>query len=87
MIEFTGLEALIMGYAPMLVTILGIIISFLKMIQVIKQIKEDNKLSNDEKTQEILKLKETMSGMLNQNYELKSQINELLTSIDKIRRE
>lgn len=87
MIEFTGLEALIMGYALMLVTIIGIIISFLELIKVIKQIKEDNKLSNDEKTQEILKLKETMSGLLNQNYELKSQINELLTSIDKIRRE
>lgn len=86
MIEFTTVESIIMTYAPMLVTILGIVISFLKMISVIKQIRSDNTKSNEEKNAEIKALKDDMSGVINQNYELKKQINELLTKLDNVRR-
>lgn len=87
MIEFTTVESIIMTYAPMLVTILGIVISFLKMISVIKQIRSDNTKSNEEKNAEIKALKDDMSGVINQNYELKKQINELLTKLDNVRRD
>ena len=87
MIEFSTIESLIMAYAPLVVTILGIVVAFLKMIANIKAIKEDNKLSNEEKDKEITQLKAEMSGLLQQNYELQKTLKELLTKIDKVKRE
>lgn len=84
--EFTAIEQLIMAYAPMLVTIIGIIISFLKMVTIIKQLKNDTKKSDAEKTETINALKAQFDMVVNQNYELKKQINELLTKIDRIER-
>lgn len=84
--EFTAIEQLIMAYAPMLVTIIGIIISFLKMVSIIKQLKNDTKKSDAEKTETINALKAQFDMVVNQNYELKKQINELLTKIDRIER-
>ncbi len=84
--EFTAIEQLIMAYAPMLVTIIGIIISFLKMVAIIKQLKNDTKKSDAEKTETINALKAQFDMVVNQNYELKKQINELLTKIDRIKR-
>lgn len=84
--EFTAIEQLIMAYAPMLVTIIGIIISFLKMVSIIKQLKNDTKKSDAEKTETINTLKAQFDMVVNQNYELKKQINELLTKIDRIER-
>lgn len=84
--EFTAIEQLIMAYAPMLVTIIGIIISFLKMVAIIKQLKNDTKKSDAEKTETINALKAQFDMVVNQNYELKKQINELLTKIDRIER-
>lgn len=86
MIEFSTVESLIMTYAPMVVTIFGIVISFLKMISVIKEIKNDNKISNEEKSQEILDLKNQMQSVINQNYELKKRLNQVLTYFDHIKR-
>ena len=87
MIEFSTIESLIMAYAPLVVTILGIVVAFLKMIANIKKIREDNKLSNEEKDKEITQLKAEMSGLLQQNYELQKTLEELLTKIDKVKRE
>ena len=84
--EFTAIEQLIMAYAPMLATIIGIIISFLKMVSIIKQLKNDTKKSDAEKTETINALKAQFDMVVNQNYELKKQINELLTKIDRIER-
>ena len=42
MVEFSTIESLIMTYAPLLVTIIGIIISFVKMVGAIKSVKKDN---------------------------------------------
>ena len=84
--EFTAIEQLIMAYSPMLVTIIGIIISFLKMVSIIKQLKNDTKKSDAEKTETINALKAQFDMVVNQNYELKKQINELLTKIDRIER-
>ena len=84
--EFTAIEQLILAYAPVLVTIIGIIISFLKMVAIIKQLKNDTKKSDAEKTETINALKAQFDMVVNQNYELKKQINELLTKIDRIER-
>ena len=87
MIEFSTIESLIMAYAPLVVTILGVVVAFLKMIANIKKIREDNKLSNEEKDKEITQLRAEMSGLLQQNYELQKTLKELLTKIDKVKRE
>lgn len=86
MIEFSTVETLIMTYSPLLVTIIGIIVAFIKMIGAIKGIKNDNKLSNDEKSAQIESLKGDMQNVVNQNYALKQQLKELLTKIDHIDR-
>lgn len=87
MIEFTTIESIIMTYSPLLVTILGIILAFIKIIKVIKEIRNDNTKNNEEKAAEIKALQDNMSGVLNQNYELKKQLNELLTKLDNVKRE
>ena len=74
MIEFSTVETLIMTYSPLVVTIIGIIVAFIKMIGAIKGIKNDNKLSNDEKTAQIESLKGDMQNVVNQNYGQKSTI-------------
>ena len=86
MIEFSTVETLIMTYSPLLVTIIGIIVAFIKMVGAIKGIKKDNKLSNDEKAAQIESLKSDMQNVVNQNYALKQQLKELLTKIDHIDR-
>ena len=48
MVEISMLETLIMTYAPLLVTVIGIIVAFLKMIKIMRELKADNKLSNEE---------------------------------------
>jgi len=86
MIEFSTAETLIMTYAPLLVTIIGIVVAFLKMISAIKGIRKDNSKSNDEKSAQIESLKGDMQNVVNQNYALKQQLKELLTKIDHIDR-
>lgn len=87
MIEFTTIESIIMTYSPLLVTILGIILAFIRIIKVVKEIRNDNTKNNEEKAAEIKALQDNMSGVINQNYELKKQLNELLTKLDNVKRE
>ena len=76
---FSDIETLIMAYAPLLVTIIGIVTSFVKMISVLKA----NKKESNEKITEI---KGELQEVVNQNYALKKQLNELLTKIDHVDR-
>ena len=86
MVEFSTIETLIMSYSPLLVTIIGIIVAFIKMVGAIKSIRKDNTKSNEEKTAQIESLKADMQNVVNQNYALKQQLKELLTKIDHIDR-
>lgn len=86
MFEFTAIESLIMAYSPLVVTIIGIIVAFLKMVNIFKQLKKDTNKSDEEKTAEIKELKNNMQGLLDQNVCLKNQLNELLTKLDHIER-
>lgn len=76
---FSDIETLIMAYSPLLVTIIGIVTSFIKMISVLKA----NKKESNEKITEI---KGELQEVVNQNYALKKQLNELLTKIDHVDR-
>ena len=87
MIEFTSIETLIMAYAPLLVTLIGIVCAFYKMIKNIKQIRTDNMLSNVEKNAQIQELKNDMKIVLQENYELKKALKEVLSKIDNVRRD
>ena len=87
MIEFTANETLIMAYSPLVVAIVGIICAFCKMIKHIKQIRIDNMRSNVEKNAQIQELKNDMKIILQENYELKKVIKELLSKIDNVRRD
>lgn len=76
---FSDIETLVMAYAPLLVTIIGIITSFIKMISVLKANKKEN-------NEQITEIKGELQEVVNQNYNLKKQLNELLTKIDHIDR-
>lgn len=85
MIEFTAIETIVMTYAPLLVTILGIVVAFIKMVGAINNLRKDTKKSDEEKTSEIKALKEQMNEVLRENADLKVSLKELLTKIDKRR--
>ena len=87
MIEFTAIETLIMAYSPLVATLVGIICAFCKMIKNIKQIRTDNILSNVEKNTQIQELKNDMKIVLQENYELKKALKEVLSKIDHVRRD
>ena len=87
MIEFTAIETLIMAYSPLVATLVGIICAFCKMIKNIKQIRTDNMLSNVEKNAQIQELKNDMKIVLQENYELKKALKEVLSKIDNVRRD
>ena len=87
MIEFTAIETLIMAYSPLVATLVGIICAFCKMIRNIKQIRTDNILSNIEKKTQIQELKNDMKIVLQENYELKKALKEVLSKIDNVRRD
>ena len=87
MIEFTAIETLIMAYSPLVATLVGIICAFCKMIKNIKQIRTDNSISNAEKNAQIQELKNDMKIVLQENYELKKALKEVLSKIDHVRRD
>ena len=87
MIEFTAIETLIMAYSPLVATLIGIICAFCKMIKNIKQIRTDNMLSNVEKNAQIQELKNDMKIVVQENYELKKALKEVLSKIDHVRRD
>lgn len=76
---FSDIETIIIAYAPLIVTIIGIITSFIKMISVLKT---EKRATNEQ----ITELKTQLSEVVNQNYALKSQLNELLTKLDNVKR-
>ena len=87
MIEFTAIETLIMAYSPLVATLVGIVCAFCKMIKNIKKIRTDNMLSNVEKNAQIQELKNDMKIVLQENYELKKALKEVLSKIDNVRRD
>ena len=87
MIEFTAIETLIMAYSPLVATLVGIICAFCKMIKNIKQIRTDNSISNAEKDAQIQEIKNDMKIVLQENYELKKALKEVLSKIDNVRRD
>lgn len=87
MIEFTAIETLIMSYAPLIATLIGVICAFCKMIKSVKQIRTDNVLSNVEKNAQLKELKNDMRIVLQENYELKKSLKEVLSKIDHVRRD
>ena len=80
MVEFSTIESLIMTYAPLLVTVIGIIISFVKMVAAIKSVKKDNQEQFEE-------LKAQYRTVLQDNANLRKNLNELITKIDKVKKE
>ena len=76
---FSDIETLIMAYAPLLVTIIGIVTWFIKMISVLKANKKES-------NEQITEIKGELQEVVNQNYALKKQLNELLTKIDHVDR-
>lgn len=80
MVEFSTIESLIMTYAPLLVTVIGIIISFVKMVGAIKSVKKDNQEQFED-------LKAQYRAVLQDNANLRKNLNELITKIDKVKKE
>ena len=69
-----------MTYAPLLVTVIGIIISFVKMVAAIKSVKKDNQEQFED-------LKAQYRTVLQDNANLRKNLNELITKIDKVKKE
>lgn len=64
-----------MAYAPLLIMIMSVITTFVKMIKMLR--------NNQSFTEE---MKSQLKEVIDQNYTLKTKLNELMTTIDKIKR-
>ena len=73
---FTTIETMILAYAPVIIALLGIIAACLKIVKIIKSMKNEN-ADRDAKINQVIQ----------ENYELKALCKELLTKIDHIKRD
>ena len=69
-----------MTYAPLLVTVIGIVVSFIKMVSVLKSVMKDNQDQFED-------LKAQYRTVLQDNANLRKNLNELITKIDKVKKE
>ena len=76
MIEFTTIETMILAYAPVIISLLGMISACLKIVKIIKSMKNEN-ADRDAKINQVIQ----------ENYELKALCKELLTNIAHIKRD
>ena len=67
---------MILAYAPVIIALLGIIAACLKIVKIIKSMKNEN-ADRDAKINQVIQ----------ENYELKALCKELLTKIDHIKRD
>lgn len=84
--DLTFIENLIINYAPLVTTVIGFIVAFLKIVTYIGEIARDNKSSNEEKQAKLNELTSEVTKLTNDNASLKLQLQELIDKIDKIKR-
>lgn len=84
--DLTFIENLIISYAPLVTTVIGFIVSFLKIVGYIGEITKDNKITNEEKQAKLNELTTEVTKLTNDNASLKLQLQELIDKIDKIKR-
>ena len=84
--DLTFIENLIMSYAPLVTTVIGFIVAFLKIVAYIGDIVKDNKITNEEKQTKLNELTTEVTKLTNDNASLKLQLQELIDKIDKIKR-
>lgn len=77
--DFLTIEGLIMTYAPLLVTVISIVVAFVKFIKEIKSIRQVNEEEKNE-------LFNQLKNAVRENIVLKKKMNEILEKIDHIER-
>ena len=82
----TLIENLIVSYAPLVTTVIGFVVAFLKIVTYIGEITKDNKITNEEKQAKLNELTTEVTKLTNDNASLKLQLQELIDKIDKIKR-
>lgn len=92
MVEFEQIMTVIVASAPSLTAIIGVVVAVLKGIKSNKSTNQEliNKFETVKaeviKTKEYEALKDQLLLVHRENVELKKKLNELLTKIDKIKR-
>ena len=84
--DLTFIEQLIISYSPLVTTVIGFIVVFLKVASFIREMVKDTKTSNEEKQAKITELTTEVTKLINDNASLKLQLQELIDKIDKIKR-
>lgn len=84
--DLTFIEQLIISYAPLITTVIGFIVAFLKVANYIIEIVKDTKTNNEEKQAKLNELTSEVTKLTNDNASLKIQLQELIDKIDKIKR-
>ena len=77
--DFSTIESLIMAYAPLLVTVISIVVAFVKFVKEVKSIKEVN-------AEEKEALYSQLRSATRENLLLKKKMNEILEKLDHIER-
>lgn len=76
----TEIEAFIIAYTPLLVTIISTIVMVYKVLKSFKDLKEEVKQSK-----EMQEIRDQVKIVIQENYKLKRQINQLIEKVDKVK--
>lgn len=76
----TEIEAFIIAYTPLLVTIISTIVMVCKILKSFKDLKEEVKQSK-----EMQEIRDQVKIVIQENYKLKKQINQLIEKVDKVK--
>lgn len=76
----TEIEVFIIAYTPLLVTIISTIVMVCKILKSFKDLKEEVKQSK-----EMQEIRDQVKIVIQENYKLKKQINQLIEKVDKVK--
>lgn len=80
------IEQLIITYTPLLATLISVVVSFVNMFRLLKNVIAENRKSLEVKDKNIEELKTYIQLLCNENRELRKKIEELIVDITRVQR-
>lgn len=80
------IEQLIITYTPLLATLISVVVSFVNMFRLLKNVIAENRKSLEVKDKNIEELKCYIQLLCNENRELRKQIEELIVDITRVQK-
>lgn len=80
------IEQLIITYTPLLATLISVVVSFVNMFRLLRNVIAENRKSLEVKDKNVEELKTYIQLLCNENRELRKKIEELIVDITRVQK-